>query len=337
MKSRLSALSGCIAILATFAPARADSVAEFYRGRQIEIIVGSEAGTSYDSWARLLAQNMPKYVPGQPSFIVRDMPGAGHIKATNYLYAVAPRDGTSIGVLSDLMPVASVLKNRPGLEADFTKLRFVGATDRNELVCVARGDAPVQNGADLFTRELTVGGAGAGSGISTMPAFLKETLGMRFKVVEGYKSSVDVMLAIERSEVDGMCQTYQGVLHGRPDAFARGALRLLFNMAVAPIPDAGAPSVHQFIKNDMQRAIVTFYSLNAELGRPTIAPPGLPSERLDALRVAFEQTVRDSQFLADAMKQNLGPNPVSAAEMENIFGRIVATPADVTARAAKFM
>jgi tripartite-type tricarboxylate transporter receptor subunit TctC len=325
------------AALASASPVLAQSVADFYRGKQVEVIAGSASGTSYDSWARVIAQFMPRHLPGRPSFIVKDMPGAGHIKATNYLYSVAPKDGTSIGVISQLMPTASVLKNKPGLEADFTKFYFLGSPDRTNQVCIARKDAPVKSAADLFTKELTVGGAGAGSGVSAIPIFLHDALGMKFKLVEGYKSSIEVMLAIERGEVEGMCQTYQGVLHSRPNAFTTGGLRLLFNIEEKPIPGAGAPSVHQFIKDGQARKMIVFYSLNAEIGRPIIAPPGTPRARVEALRKAFDAMSKDPEFLAEATKQHLDPAPFSAAEQEEIFRRILATPKEIIARAAKFM
>ena len=126
------------------------SVEQFYRGRQVEIISGSDPGSAYDSWARIFAQFLPKYLPGRPVFVVKDMPGAGHIKATNYLYSLSPKDGTSIGVISQLMPTATILKNKPGLVADFTKFAFLGSPDRTNQVCIAGRNAKVQTGADLF-------------------------------------------------------------------------------------------------------------------------------------------------------------------------------------------
>ena len=323
--------------VASVTTAMPQSIEEFYRGKQIELISGSEPGSAYDSWARIFSQFMPKYIPGRPTFIVKDMPGAGHIKATNYLYSVAPKDGTSIGVLSQLMPTASVLKNKPGLLADFTKFHFLGSPDRTNQVCIVGRNAKVRSGADLFTTELTVGGAGAGGGISAIPTFLRDALGMKFKLIEGYKGASDIMLAIDRGELDGICETYQGAIHNRPNAFIDGSLSLLFNIEEQPIPGTGAPSVHQFIKDPEQEKIITFYSLNAQIGRPIVVPPGTPLDRVEALRKAFVAMCNDPEFLAEATKQNLDPAPFPAAEMEETFRRILSTPQAIIDRAAKFM
>jgi tripartite-type tricarboxylate transporter receptor subunit TctC len=316
---------------------QAQSVEEFYRGKQIEFVSGGDAGTSYDKWARLISEYLPKYIPGSPTFIVKAMPGAGHIRATNYLYSVAPKDGTTIGMISQLIPTASVLKNKSGLEADFTKFSFMGSPDQTNQVCVVRGDAKVQKGEELFSTELTVGGAGAGSGISAIPTFLRDVLGMKFNIVEGYKSSQEVMLAIERREIDGMCQTYQGVMTSRPKALADGSLKLLFNVEEKPIAGTGAPSIHSLIKDKEQKEIITFYSLNAEIGRPIIIPPGTPRDRVDALRKGYEAMAKDKAFLDVATKQNLDPSPLTGAEMDEKFRRILATPPNIIERAAKFM
>ena len=330
-------LTAAAALACMATGAAAQSVEQFYRGRQIEFIVGSEGGSSYDGFARLMSRYMPDHIPGHPSFVVRLMPGAGHIKATNYLYSVAPKDGTSVGIISQLIPTASALKNKPGLEADFTRMNWVGSVETANQVCVTRLDAKVQRGEDLFAQTLIVGGAGAGSGVSTIPVYLREVFGMKFELIEGYKNSGDVMLAMDRGEVEGVCQTYQGFEHARPGAILQGKVRLLFNLEREPIPGSGAPTVRAFAKTQQQLEIAAFFSDNNDLGRPVVAPPDVPRERLDALRVAFDAAVRDPNYLADAKKQNLDPSPHTGAEQEALFKRILQTPPEIMRTAAKFL
>ncbi len=325
------------ALICAAGAANAQSVESFYRGRQIEFIVGSEGGSSYDGFARLLARYMPEHIPGNPSFVVRLMPGAGHIKATNYLYSVAPRDGTSIGIISQLIPTAAALKNKPGLEADFRRMNWIGSTDTANQVCIARPDARVKKGADLFTQTLIVGGAGAGSGVSTIPIYLREIYGMKFELIEGYKNSGDVMLAMDRGEVEGVCQTYQGFDHSRPGWITQGKANLLFNLEKEPIPGLGAPSIRQFIKTPQQMHVADFFSDNNNLGRPVVGPPDIPAERLDVLRRAFDAAVRDPGYLADAKRQNLDPSPKIGEEQEKLFREILETPEEIIRLAAKFL
>ena len=265
------------------------------------------------------------------------MPGAGHIKAANYLYSVAPKDGTSVGIISQLIPTATVLKNKPGLEADFTRFRWIGSTDTAYQVCVARPDAKVKTGADLFTQTLIVGGAGAGSGVSTIPIYLREIYGMKFDLIEGYKNSGDVMLAMDRGELEGVCQTYQGVEHARPGWMAQGKLKLLFNLEKEPVPGTGAPTIRQFITSPEQLQIADFFSNNNEMGRPFILPPDAPVDRLEILRRAFDETVHSTAYIEDAKRQNLDTNPKSGEQQEKLFRDILETPPDIIKRAAKFL
>ncbi len=311
------------------------SVADFYRGKTIDFIVGTETGSSYDSFARLLAKHMK--IPGDPGFVVRSMPGAGHIKATNYLYTTAAKDGTVIGMISQLIPTATVLKNKPGLEADFTKFRWIGSTDSARQVCVTRPDAKVKSGGDLFAEKLIVGGTGAGSGVTGIPTFLRDVFGMKFEIIMGYKNSGDVMLAMERGEVEGVCQTYQGVEHSRPGAMANGQLRLLFNLEKDPIPGTNAPSVRQFARAEDQRLLADFFSANNDLGRPLIAPPGIPEDRLKAIRDAFDAAVRSKDYLDEANKLHLDTNARSGTEQETDFRAILATPPAIIKLAEKYM
>jgi tripartite-type tricarboxylate transporter receptor subunit TctC len=331
-------LASAAALAAIATPAFAQqSVADFYRGKSIDFIIGTEMGSSYDSFARLLARHMPAHIPGNPSFVVRAMPGAGHIKAANWIAQSAPKDGSAIAMVSQLVATSSILKNKPGLEADFTKLRWIGSTDSARQVCVARPDAKVKKGADLYVEKLIVGGTGAGSGVTAIPTFLRDVLGMKFEIVMGYKNSGDVVLAMERGEVEGVCQTYQGVEHSRPGQMASGKINLLFNLEKEPIPGTSAPTVRQFVKTPEQRLMAEFFSANNDLGRPIVAPGEIPADRLEALRNAFNIVVAGPEYQAEAKRQNLDTNFRRGVDQEADLKAISQAPAEIMTLARKYM
>jgi tripartite-type tricarboxylate transporter receptor subunit TctC len=334
MRKRL--LSAVAALIACAGAAQAQSVEDFYKGREVEFISTGAAGTTYDLWARLLGTFMSKLIPGHPTFVVRDMPGAGHIRGANHLYSVAPRDGSVIAMTSDNVAVQTVLKNKPGLDIDYTKFAIIGRTDAPIQICLARKGAKVQKAEDLFTETLIMGGAGAGSGPSIHAGFIKATLGMKMKIVDGYKSLQDIFLAIDRGEVEGACTTTAGIALSRPDAFKTGYFKLLFKIGNEPLPGMDAPSIRQFAKTDEQRQIIDFYSLASSLGHMVIAPPGVPRDRVDALRAAFDATVKDPEFLKEAKRQKLSPSPGSGVEWERTFEKVRNTPPEIIAKVAAF-
>lgn len=314
--------------LAAATPAAAQSVAEFYKGKQMEFIIGSSSGGTYDLWARLIGRHMGRHIPGNPSFLPKNMPGAGQIKATNYLFNVAPKDGTVIGTFSRNMPTRALL-NHPAVKFKPEQFNWIGSPELTNRICVARKGAAVQKGEDLFAKELIVGGAGAGTAVSTTPQVLNGALGMKFKLVEGYKGASDVMLAIERGEVQGICQTVAGIKSSQGDWLKDGRLVVLFNLESKPVAEFGAPSIFKFAKTEEQRQILTFYASNTELGRPIAAPPGVPADRIKALRTAFTATMKDSAFMAEATRQGL---EINALDGEELTERIIAlgkTPAAV--------
>ena len=317
----------------------AESVEEFYRGRQVEFIVSTAAGTPHDAWARLLARYMGRYLPGNPTFVIKNMPGAAHIVGANYLYSKAPQDGSTIGAFSQAIPVSAALKNKPGLEdMDFTRFSWLGSSDNNYEVCVARPDSRVKDPRDLLTTEMPVGGQGAGSQITVIPHFLSNVLGLRFKIVEGYQSPQEIFLAIERGEIEGMCQTYRGVLFARPDAFKNGTLRILFSVEEDRIPGENAPTAHElFIKTEEQRQILRFFNQATTIGRPSVIPPNVPKDRVEALRNAYAAAFKDPEMLAEAEKQGLNVSPSTAAELEAKYAKILAAPKDIRDKTAQFI
>jgi tripartite-type tricarboxylate transporter receptor subunit TctC len=321
-------LLSALLIAVAGSPATAQSVSEFYRGRQIEFIVAAEAGSIYDTWARMLSRHMTKYVPGNPIFVPKNMPGGGHIRAAGYSFNAAPKDGTSIVTFSHNIPASFMLKN-PAITFDVGRFQWLGSPDLPGRMCVVGPRARVQRAVELFERELLVAGAGAGGGISQTPKLVSGLLGMKMKLVEGYKGGGDGLLAVERGEVEGMCATVEGIENERAGWVAQGKLKPLFNMERKPIPELNAPSIFEFAKTDEQRQVLGFYGSTMEFGFPAAAPPGVPADRVDALRRALDSAVKDSAFLNEAARAKMKVVPVTGEELTKRMQELVATPPDV--------
>lgn len=320
-----TAASAVVAAGCMMGSASAQSPAEFYRGKQIIFIVSSAAGGDYDLWARTIARHMGSHIPGKPSFVPQNMPGAGQMTATNHLFNVAAKDGSTIGMIGRNLPNQALFKH-PSVQFDPVKFNWIGSPELTNRVCVATGKSGISKGEDLFEKELLVGGAGAGTAVTMTPLLLANALGMKFKLIEGYGSSNGVMLAIERGEVQGICQTYTAIKHGNDDWLKDGRFKILFNMEKNPIPGVDAPTIYQFTKTQEQRDLIGLYNSSVELGRPVVAPPGVPQDRLTTLRRAFDATMKDPAFLDDAGKQKLEINALTGEQLTELISDLMKTP-----------
>src|SRR4051812_33717712 len=296
---RCTGLLCLFAAVAATLPAAAQSPESFWRGKQVRFILGAAPGQDYDLWARLLARHWPRHIPGNPTLVVENMPGAGHLIATNYLYNKAPRDGSAIGMVTRNIPNAAVM-HISGVLYEPEKFAWIGSPERVNRGCFAMAGAAVQRAQDLFASELIVGGTGAGSSVSETPMLLNNLLGMRFKLVEGYEKPQDAVLAMERGELEGICFTVQSLEQSRPGWIKSGKVRVLFTLEHEPVTLAAAPVIFDFVKDEAQRAVLDFYSSSIEMGRPILAPPGVPADRLAALRRGFDRTMEDAAFRAEA-------------------------------------
>lgn len=313
-------------------PAVSETVEEFYRGRLIRIIVGTSAGQDYDLWARLIGRHMVDHIPGKPSLIVENMPGGGHLTATNHLYNVAARDGSVLGAVSRHITDSAILKV-PAVRYEPDKFNWIGSPEINWRALMVRSGAGITAVSALYEREITVGGTGAGQGVTSAPAMLRNLLGLKFKVVEGYRAAGDIWLAMERGEVDAVIQTVGNVDGARRDPIRQGKVAVLFTMEQGKVPGIDAPTVFEVAKTEEQRQVLSFFAMATELGRPILAPPGVPADRIEALRRAFDATMTDKEFVAEATRSGYELQPQTGEQVAKRIAAAVNLPEDIKAKA----
>lgn len=314
--------------------AAAQPAEEFYKGRQLRFIVGSPTGGDYDVWARMLARAMPRHMPGSPSMIVENMPGAGQLVATNYLYNLAPKDGTAIGMISRSMPAAAVMKV-PNVRFDPVKFNWLGSPEVNHLVLYMNNSAAISQPADLYERELIVGGTSAAQGLTIGPLLLKNLLGMKLKVITGYQSPGEMALAAGRDELQAFANTIGGPAGARRPWVESGQMRVLFNFEPEPVRGLGIPSIFEQAKTEEQRQVLTFFAGNVLLGRPMLAPPGVPADRIAALRRALDLSLKDPALLKEAEAIQLEIQHQSGDKLAALVADIAATPPEIVQRAER--
>jgi tripartite-type tricarboxylate transporter receptor subunit TctC len=307
-----------------------------FEGKTITIITSTGSGGVYDLTARVIARHMGRHVPGNPTLIVQNMPGGGNVLATNYMYNIAPKDGTSIATVHNAMPLHQVLDGR-GVRFDAGRFNWLGSTGpENEVILVWKGTG-IDTIKQATEREVVLGATGAGSGLSIIPTAMNNVLGTRFKMVIGYKSSEDINLALERGEVQARAFGINSIIAQHPDWLTGHKVTFLAQAGVRrdkELPDV--PLLTELAANDEQRQVLKLISAPAGLGHPYLAPPGVPPDRLAVLRAAFEATLKDPAFLADVDKLQIAIDPMSATEVARIVSDTInASPAVVAkARAA---
>ena len=335
----LVGLSLTLAALLPAAPASAQTPEEFFKRKgQIDLLAGFGAGSSYDTWARIVARHMPRHIPGQPVIIVKFMPGAGDLVVANYLSSQAARDGSVIGLIAGATPVMALMGNEQLKAVDPRKFGYLGAAEVSDHVCAATAASGATTVDALRSKELPVAGGGPTSVPSYMPPVFNKMIGTKIKVIEGYKSSADAFLAMDRREVDGFCGRLDSFLRLQGEKFKSGFWKLVFTMnegRAAATPDV--PSAFEYIKNPDDQKMMRFIRSQTALGRPYITPPGLPQDRFNALRDAFAATLKDPDFLADAEKQKLEVTYVPGVDLVRIIDELYATPKPLLDAAAKLM
>ena len=325
-----SLMAALLAVLA-----RADAApapASGYQWKTLTIVTSTGIGGTYDLIARMMAHHMPKYLPGNPTIIVQNMPGGGNVLATNYMYNNAPKDGTTIAVVNDAIPLHQVIDGR-GVRYDAEKFNWLGSPgDRNSITFVWH-TAGIKTIQDVMRKEVALGGTGVGSSIVIYPTAMNKVLGTKFKVVMGYRSSAEVFLAMERGEVQARSVGLTSVLAEYPAWIKDKKIDILVQMGAARdkmLPDV--PLVTELAKTEEQRQILKLVSSPTLLGQPYLAPPGVPAERVAVLRQAFAATMKDKAFLADAEKISYSIIPLTGEQVAQIVHDTVATPPTIVAK-----
>jgi tripartite-type tricarboxylate transporter receptor subunit TctC len=296
--------------------------------------VGTEAGQDYDTWARLVARHMRQYIPGNPTFVIENMPGAGSLIAANYLYNKAAQDGSYLGMLSRNIPNYAIMR-QPNANFDPLKFNWIGSPEMTHRGCYARTDTGIKSPQDLFARELVVGGDGAGTALTETPMLLTNLLGMKFRVVNGYKGATGVVLAMERGEVEGLCQTTTAFIGAAQRLLDDGTFRILFTTEREPMPGLKVPTIFEYAKTQEQRDILQIHASSLELGRPIMTPPNVPADRVAALRSAFSAAMQDPALLDEARQMKFEVAVRSGEEIAAVIRSVAELPPALVEKAAQ--
>lgn len=326
---------GALAVLSLPVAAQGPTLA----GKSVHMIIGFGPGGGYDLWGRVVARHIGKHLPGNPSVVPQNMPGAGSYNATNYIYNIAPKDGTVMGIIARDAALGPIT-GASGARFDPLKLTWLGTPTTETNVCIAMNTpkVKVKTVKDLFTTQLIVGDTGVGTGTHSYPKALNGLLGMKFKLIGGFPSSSNVFLAMERGEVDGICESYDSVVGKRPTWISQHVVNVVFQGGTEPNPELkGVPFVLDFAKTPEDKQALEFLYAGQGIGRPFIAPPGMSAEVVKMVRDAFSATMKDPEFIADAKKQKLDVEPKNGEQLESLIKRIYATPKSVVSKVAELI
>jgi tripartite-type tricarboxylate transporter receptor subunit TctC len=329
MRIPSSGLSGLLLATAIALPAHADAVEDFYKDRTVTLIAGYSSGGGFDLYARVVANHLGRHIPGQPRIIVQNMPGAGSMRAANHLYNVAPKDGSVISLTRS--PVIEPLVGASGAAFDATKFTWLGSGASDLTVCALFGNPKVNTMADARQTQFTLGGLGPGSDEDMYSKILRKLLGLKIHLVSGYPGGAELILAVERGELDGRCGwAYSSIKISKPDWVAEKKIKILNVLALERSPELpDVPAIMEFATGERQKQIFKFV-LNAQtLGRPFAAPPGIPADRAAALRKAFDATMADPALLAEMKARKLEVEHVRWQSIETLLKDLYATPKDV--------
>jgi tripartite-type tricarboxylate transporter receptor subunit TctC len=310
------------------------SVEGFYKDKKVRMLVGYGVGTGNDLYMRLLARHIGKHIPGRPTIVPENMPGAGSMVMMNYLYNVAPRDGSAIGVPSRNLAVEPLLGNE---QARYEALKFIwlGSMSRDVATCITWHTSGIKTVEDATRREVPVGATGAPADSNIFPKLLNAVLGTKFKTVLGYPDSAAVGIAMERREIDGYCSfTWSAIKSARPQWVAEKQINVVLQLSLSKHPELlSVPLIMDLARDEADRQIFALAFGTQKMGRPAAAPPGVPADRADALRQAFSATMADAEFLEDARRSAVEVDgPISGVEVDAILRQIYATPKDVIAK-----
>jgi tripartite-type tricarboxylate transporter receptor subunit TctC len=344
-KAKVACVAGVMMVAAFGAPAQAQNASGFYKGRTMTIVVGASTGGGVDLFARLVARYLGKHIPGTPTVIVQNMPGAGSLVAAKHLYTIAPKDGTQ---MASVLPGAffdPLFNPQPGdspEKYDPTKFNFIGNGNAESLVCLARTDSPIQRNEDMYEKEFIVGTPGGGSLVHVYTTVLKNLLGAKLKIVTGYPGTKEIVLAVQNGEVQGVCGfAYSSAKLQFPDALeGKGEFRIIAQVGSTGSPEldkAGIPLTIDSAKDKATRdALEIFYSQGLYV-RAFMMPPGVPKERVDLVRKSFMETIRSPELQEEAAKMMTDADPNSGEDMEAMVKKVYAAPPEIIDRIKKAM
>jgi tripartite-type tricarboxylate transporter receptor subunit TctC len=316
------------------APVAAQSVADFYRGKTITMAVGTSPGGDYDLRMRMVARHISRHIPGNPTIVPTNLPGAGQMLVANWLANVAPKDGTAIVALSQNMAVNQAT-GASGVKYDVRQFNWIGNTTDSPNVINSWHTSGIKTIQDVMQRELVVGATGIASGSYLYPYALNQLVGTKFKIVTGYPGGNDINLAMERGEVGGRgSNSWASWKSTRPQWLAEKKINILVQVGIkrnSELPDV--PTMQDLGKNELDKRVLTFISVDSAISRPLVTSPGVPPDRVEALRRAFDATMKDPAFLAEAENSKTDINPMTGEEAQKIAEATINTPAEVLARA----
>lgn len=322
-----------LASMAGAGAATAQSVADFYKGKQISVIIYSAAGSAYDVYARLLARHMGRHIPGTPGFLPKQMPGAGGLKATEYLYRFAPKDGSVFGTISRGNPFEPILGNTKA-NFDPFKMTWLGSMNREVSLAISWHTAKVKTFEDLKKSQLLIPGTGAGADSQILPVAFNNLAGTKFKIILGYPNTTKAALAMEQGELEGIGYwSWSAIKQGHPDWIKDRKINLLLHTGMKPHPELpGVKLIREAATNDTDRKAMAFILAREIIGRPFVAPPDLPADRARTLRTAFAASLKDPALLQDADRSRMEIDLVPAEEVDELLKTMAQTPPAVLAR-----
>ena len=333
VKSALVGLVGLGAILGG-TPASAQSVAEFYKGKTIDLWVGYSPGGGYDIYARTIARHMGRHIPGNPEIVVKNRPGAGSLLLMNEVYNTLPKDGTAFATVGRGIPQAGLLGNDQA-KFDPAKFTWIGSANNEVSICVAWHTSGVTKVEELFTKGLIVGGTGPDADTDAFPKVMNNLLGTKLRLITGYPGGNDVLLAMERGEVNGRCgYSWSSATVAKADWLKEKKMIVLAQMSTAKHPDIpNVPLITDLAKDQKTKDAMNFIFSRQAWGRPYVAPPGVPAERAKALQDAFMAMFKDPKFIEESSKQDLETNPISGSEIARLIAASANAPKEVIAMA----
>jgi tripartite-type tricarboxylate transporter receptor subunit TctC len=317
-------------------PLRADEIADFYKGKTINLLIGVGVGGEYDTNARLTGRHIGKHIPDHPNVVAQNMIGASGVKMANHLFLQAPKDGTYLGALSNNLPQRQVMGDK-GVHFDASQFGWIGSISPTVLTLVTWHTTGIKTLADTKRRDVVIGTSSRGSIHYILCAVLQDFTGARLKMVTGYKSGSAMNLAVERGEIDGRVNTWSSVKVTKPDWISEHKIFVLMQTGAKARDLPNVPSLEDLARNDEERQLVQLLGSAEQLGRPLVTTPGVPAARLAALRKAFDETMTDPAFLEDAKKGHVEVDPVTGRELQDIVAKVMKTPPAVLARAKSFL